>query len=582
MTKRLTLKKGFIFFLITLGVLSALVVTAVVNLARSVDHLRDTQQSRYASTLLATEYKNLTQAMTRDVMAFVSTEQPEFLESYDAGAARLEGDGTRERPGMLERFAAAGFTPDEMALLESAHTAQRELMAVEREAIQTASGQFDDGQGGVRVALPNSLMAKVMIFGQQYTQAAADIATGIDAFDQAQARRHEAEVRAAGNDIQAGSRIALGAMTILLLGSALALHTLYRSIKQPLDTGVALAERLAQGDLAAQAHVQRHDELGKLLLALNGIGAALAQTVGEVRQRADQIAHAAHETAQGNAALNLHSQAQARHLQETAGAMEELAVTVQNNAEGAGMASELVCTASDTAERGHDIAQSALLTVQGLRESSRTIADITHLIDSVAFQTNILALNAAVEAARAGPHGKGFAVVAAEVRSLSLKTADAAREIATHITTSVQNMDSSAALVDKTVGAMGEIRQSVEQARTLVSNISKASREQAAGIAQVTGAVAELNALTDETVRQVGLAAQATTSQEEQAQGLAALIARFKLEDAVSDSEFMISQESASPQAPVAHRTDIVSQPGRSASDGYRGLSAAPLPQLGG
>lgn len=543
MIKNLTLKKGFIGFLLILCVLSALVVTTVLNLTRSAEHLRLTEQSRYDSTWLATEYKRLSEALTRNAMAFVSTEQPEFLEEYARTVTLLQGSTTPAAGtvgGLMERFRQAGFTPQELATLESAHAARLELMKIEREAIQTASGQFDDGQGGIRVALPNSLMAKVMVFGQQYTDAAAAIAASVDTFDRLQAARHESEVQAARHDIRNDSRIAWVAMAGLLLGSAMALLTLYRGIKQPLDTGVALAQRLADGDLAARVDVQRHDELGKLLLALNGIGAALADTVGEVRERAEHIALAAHETACGNQVLEQRSREQARHLQQTATAMGQLATTVRNNADGAGMARDLVCKASESAGRGHEIAQSALGTMHALRDSSRTIAEITRLIDTIAFQTNILALNAAVEAARAGQHGKGFAVVAAEVGTLSHKTAEAAREITALINTSVQNMDDSAALVEKTVSAMEDIRESVEQARHLVTDISEASHEQAAGIAQISSAVVELDALTVETVKQVGVAAQATRSQEQQAEGLARLIARFRLgtaEGARNDTE---------------------------------------------
>ncbi len=553
MNKNLTLKKGFIVFLLILSVLSALVVTAVFNLSRSVDSLRQTQESRYESTRLATEYKNLTQAMTRDAMAFVSTEQPEFLESYESLVNQLQGE-PETGGGMWQRIEEAGFAAQEKEKLNAARSALTDLMRVQREAIQTASGQFDDGQGGIRVALPNSLMAKVLIFGQQYSEAAAAIARDIDEFDRMQAQRHEAEVLSAGSDIQFGSRIALGAMAILLLGSALALRTLYRGIKQPLDTGVALAERLADGDLAARVDVQRHDELGKLLSALNGIGTALAHTVGEVRERADHIAGAAHQTARSNIVVEQRSNEQARHLQQTSSAMEALAVTVQNNADGAGMACDLVGRASESAQRGHDIARSALATMDALRGSSRTIAEITCLIDAIAFQTNILALNAAVEAARAGQHGKGFAVVASEVGTLSHKTSDAARQIATLIKTSVQNMDESAAMVDRTVNAMDEIRLSVEQASRLVTDISEASREQAIGIAQVSRAVAELDALTLETVRQVTEAAQATRSQEEQAGGLATLIARFRLDDDIEVPEK--DRYSAEVYEPLAQERD--------------------------
>ncbi len=552
MYKNLTLKKGFIAFLIVLGALSALVASAILNLTHSVDHLRDTEISRYHSTLLASEYKSLTQAMTRDVMAFVSTEQPEFLESYNDHVTFLMGGAARHsqpqpRPPMLERFRIAGFTAEEMAALESAHAAHLELMEVEKEAIETASGQFDDGQGGIRVALPNALMAKVLIFGQQYTDAAAAIAADIDRFDQMQAQRHATQITAAANEIREASAIVLAAIAILFLVSALALRKLYRDIKRPLDTGVALAQRLAAGDLAARVPVRRHDELGKLLIALNGIGEALTLTVGEVRRRSEHIAVTAHQTAESNQVLELRSNEQAQHLQQTAGAMQALATTVQTNANGAEMAREFVAGAADAARNGQDIAQSALTTMQTLRESSRMIADITSLIDAIAFQTNILALNASVEAARAGQHGRGFAVVATEVGALSHKTAEAAREIASLIQTSVKNMDAGATLVDKTVHAMNDIHSNVEQVRQLVTDISEASQVQATGIAQVNAAIAELDTLTDDTVTQVTLAAQATRSQEEQARGLAALIARFRL------AKLGASDEGLAPAGAVEH-----------------------------
>src|SRR5690606_22565172 len=368
----------------------------------------------------------------------------------------------RSQEGFIQRFRNAGFTPQELDRLESAHAAHRELMHVEREAIQTASGQFDDGQGGIRVALPNSLMAKVMVFGQQYTEAATAIAADIDAFDAMQAARHATEVEQANLNIRTDGRIVLSAMMILFLGGAFSLFMLYRGIKRPLDSGVAVAERLAKGDLAARAEVARHDEIGKLLTALNGIGEALNQAIGEVRSRAERIGVTSRRTAQNNAGLEVRSNEQAKHLQQTAAAMEELAVTVQKNAEGAMMARDLVVDASDAAEKGDGIARSALSTMAAMRESSHTIAEITGLINSIAFQTNILALNAAVEAARAGQHGKGFAVVAAEVGTLSQRTAEAAREIAALINASAGNMDAGASLVEKTVDAIRDIRANVE------------------------------------------------------------------------------------------------------------------------
>lgn len=160
------------------------------------------------------------------------------------------------------------------------------------------------------------------------------------------------------------------------------------------------------------------------------------------------------------------------------------------------------------------------------------MTDIVQLINSIAFQTNILALNAAVEAARAGQQGKGFAVVATEVRSLALRSAQASRDIEDLIAESAAQMDTGASLVDNAGSAMNEIVQSVQQVQGIMKEIAAASREQANGMAQIALAVGHLDTITQENVQQVQLAAQATLAQQEQADGLAATVARFTLANA--------------------------------------------------
>ncbi|SHI10822.1 methyl-accepting chemotaxis protein [Pollutimonas bauzanensis] len=530
-----TLKKSFIFFLATLALLSLLVLSALYNMAASADHLKNIEALRYAATGLANDYKSLTQAMTRDAMAFVATEQPEFQESYLHHTAVLHGrapDGHGLQQAMIERFRQAGFTADEMARLESAHAQGIELAKTEVEAISTASGQFDDGQGGIKVALPNALMAKVMIFGQQYTEAASAIAQAIDEFDTMQATRYAQEVSRASDASKLAYRIAVSALTALLLCSALALWALYQAIKRPLDQGVRLAERLAAGDLSARVSLTRRDELGKLLQALNGIGIGLHQAVQDVRGRALHIAAASHDISGGNQDLSRRTDEQAANLQETAAAMGELNAAVAHNADHVEQAKRLVTHTASCAAQGSLTAQGAMDIMREIRQSSRQVADITGLINSIAFHTNILALNAAVEAARAGPQGKGFAVVAAEVRSLALRSAQAAKEIEELIGQSAARMDAGATLVDKAGGAMKEIAQSMQQVQGIMGGIADASREQAGGIGQITLAVSHLDTITRQNAAQVQEAAQATLLQREQADGLAATIARFTLEEA--------------------------------------------------
>lgn len=564
MSNFFTLKKGFIFFLAVLTLLSLLVLTALYNLSRSTDKRQEIEGLRYAATELATEYKNITRAMTRDVMAFVATEQPEFQESYLNQAAILSGQAPNQQgiqQAMLDRFRAADFTPAEMAKLESAWSQNAELAKTQIEAISTASGQFDDGQGGVKVALPNALMAKVMIFGQQYTDASNAIVRTIDEFDTMQSERYGHEVREAAVANRMAYRVAVSSIAALLLCSSLALWALYRLIKRPLDQGVWLARELATGNLSARTSISRHDELGELLEALNGIGKGLNQAVSDVRDRATRIAAASHHISEGNQNLSHRTDEQAANLQQTAAAMEELNATVKLNADHAEHAQKLGAQAAMCAARGSQTMQNAVDTMQQAHLGSRKMADIVKLINTIAFQTNILALNAAVEAARAGPQGKGFAVVAAEVRSLALRSADASKEIEELIGQSAAQMDAGASLVNTAGSAMSEIVAAVRKVQGIMDEIAAASREQANGLAQITLAVGHLDTITQDNVQQVQTAAHATLAQQEQADGLAVTVARFIL----SDSGHAAMKEPHGKTSTVAgrERRDFVPAPGQ-------------------
>jgi methyl-accepting chemotaxis protein len=233
--------------------------------------------------------------------------------------------------------------------------------------------------------------------------------------------------------------------------------------------------------------------------------------------------------------------------------MEELSSTVRQNASNAEHAKELVVQAAGCATRGSATVQNAMDTMNEIRQSSRKVADITGLINNIAFQTNILALNAAVEAARAGAGGKGFAVVAAEVRSLALRSAEASKEIEGLIGLSVSQMDTGARLVDMTGTAISEIVQSVEQVQGIMNEIADASRQQASGIEQVTLAVSHLDAITQQNLAQVQEATKATLMQQDQADELTASLERFTLRDADNEAILLRDGEVESRSSPRLH-----------------------------
>jgi methyl-accepting chemotaxis protein len=185
--------------------------------------------------------------------------------------------------------------------------------------------------------------------------------------------------------------------------------------------------------------------------------------------------------------------------------------------------------ASTVAVQGGEVVSQVVQTMQGINESSRRIADIISVIDGIAFQTNILALNAAVEAARAGEQGRGFAVVASEVRSLAGRSADAAKEIKALIGASVERVEHGAALVDKAGATMTEVVTSIRRVTDIMGEISSASSEQSAGVAQVGEAVTQMDQTTQQNAALVEQMAAAASSLKAQAGELVQAVSVFKL-----------------------------------------------------
>jgi methyl-accepting chemotaxis protein len=303
-----------------------------------------------------------------------------------------------------------------------------------------------------------------------------------------------------------------------------------RGIVRPLQQAVSAARQVAAGDLTTDIQVATRDETGELMSALKAMNESLARIVADVRDGCESIASASSQIAQGNSDLSQRTEEQASSLEETAASMEELTSTVQQNANNASEADRLVTQASSVAVRGGEVVEGVVQTMSAISDSSRRIADITGVIDGIAFQTNILALNAAVEAARAGEQGRGFAVVAGEVRTLAQRSAVAAKEIKALIDESATRVEGGTRQVDEAGRTMREVVDSVRQVAILVREIASASEEQSSGIGQVNQAVAQMDTVTQQNAALVEEAAAAAASMQEQAGRLAQEVRRFKVD----------------------------------------------------
>jgi methyl-accepting chemotaxis protein len=291
----------------------------------------------------------------------------------------------------------------------------------------------------------------------------------------------------------------------------------------------AVATAVARGDLTVQVPVADGDT-HSVMSAMRRMCESLSKVVGQVRESSHSIAAGSGRIAEGNADLSQRTEEQACSLQQTASSMDQLSGTVRSNADTARQASELASSASRVAERGGAVVGEVVATMDAISASSKKIADIIGVIDSIAFQTNILALNAAVEAARAGEQGRGFAVVAGEVRNLAQRSAEAAREIKSLIGASVDKVDAGARLVGDAGATMSDIVAQVKNVADLIAQISTATREQTSGIGLVTDAVAQLDQVTQRNGSLVEHSATAARELNEQAARLVGAVSMFRLE----------------------------------------------------
>jgi methyl-accepting chemotaxis protein len=303
-----------------------------------------------------------------------------------------------------------------------------------------------------------------------------------------------------------------------------------RSITEPVAHAAAVAESIAAGDLTTPIRHAGRDETAQLLAALGRMQASLGSVVGAVRHSSRDIRTASGEVAAGSADLSARTEQTAGSLQQTASTMEQLTGTVRQSAEAARQASGLAQAAVQAAERGGSVVAQVVATMSEIHSASQRIADIIGVIDGIAFQTNILALNAAVEAARAGEQGRGFAVVAAEVRSLAQRSAEAAKEIKGLIGASVEKVDSGSRLVGDAGTTMTQVVAEVRRVTQVVSEISTAAADQSDGIGQVNGAVGQLDGMTQRNAALVEQSAAAADALQSQAQRLAELVERFRVD----------------------------------------------------
>lgn len=343
------------------------------------------------------------------------------------------------------------------------------------------------------------------------------------------------QLAASQEDIRnATLQMSIAALITLLLGLLISWF-ISRQITTPLGNTLNMAEKIATGDLTMSINTTRKDELGQLMSAMSKMNDNLHNMIDDIRVGVSQISNASSEIVAGNTDLSSRTEQQAAAVEQTAASMEQLTATVKQNADNAHHANKLAISASQTAKQGGEQVNNVVQTMTAIESSSKRIAEITSVINSIAFQTNILALNAAVEAARAGEQGRGFAVVASEVRSLAQRSSQAAKEIEGLISESVTQVSRGATLVGNAGKTMNDIVTSITQVHDIMGEIATASDEQSRGISQVSQAIVEMDSTTQQNAALVEQSSAAADSLEEQARLLKQAVSVFRLANSQHD-----------------------------------------------
>ena len=443
--------------------------------------------------------------------AMALSSEPEVGEILSADIERTQ---THYRE-LMDQLATRLQTPAEQALLTGTHDKAQDFQAAVKELV---------------TARDFGLTERIRkVFAERFEPSAAALLGSLQQLAQSQ----RDAIDAAGAQIAQSSQRAQLALTLfcataLLLGSVLT-WWLVRSISRPIGTANATAQRVSSLDLRENIEGHNRDEAGQLLLSLNTMQEALRTLVMQVRQSAQSVRLAAHEIAQGNADLSERTEGTASSLQQTAAALEQVTQRLHQSTETAARAEHMASQASAVATEGGNAMAQVVHTMQNIQQSSRKVEEVTGVIDSIAFQTNILALNAAVEAARAGEQGRGFAVVAAEVRQLAMRAGEAAREIKGLIATSAQNVETGTALVNGAGHTMGQIVDSIRNVAGMISDIRTTTLSQTRDINDINTAVARLDQMTQQNSALVEESAAASEGLRHQANELTHLISQFVL-----------------------------------------------------
>ncbi|HUB79978.1 MAG TPA: methyl-accepting chemotaxis protein [Bryobacteraceae bacterium] len=455
---------------------------------------------RLPMVFIAGQVQNNAQSNVGLVLRHVMTDDAREMASIETEMASRSANNST----LLPQYEKLLRTEKGRALFDALKAARSPLNAARDEAVAFS-------RAGKKTQAALSFHEKMLPLNARYMEAVANMIT----FNKESA---DEDAQTIGATVAASRVAILSGLALAVLLAIVISAFVVRSITRPLDTTVELVERVGAGDLTRTAEVTSHDELGKVVAAVNQMIENLRSTVGDIATASANVASGSEQLSSTAQQLSQGATEQASAAEETTSAMEQMSASVQQNADNARQTDKIASKSSEDTRTGGD---AVTHTVRAMKE----VAEKINIIEEIARKTDLLALNAAVEAARAGEHGKGFAVVASEVRKLAERSQTAAAEISRLTAEGVKTADGAGHLLVKLVP-------DIQKTAELVREIAAASAEQSTGAEQVNKAILQL----DQVIQQNAAAAEqmASTAEElsSQAGVLQSAIAFFKVVDA--------------------------------------------------
>jgi methyl-accepting chemotaxis protein len=502
-------------FLLLLGVAGM----AVHSQFMASRHLQEQLQVRENTVELALTYQNRTRALVSSLYQTLTWEAVGFeskaIRTLDAS---IKKDIEDLSSSLAKRSSEPTATEAEKKLLGAMLAEIKRFAQATRDTIEMKSSP--QGLG----------LAAMSLSGAE--AAAAKLAEHLQSFERLSKEEADAAmVRARAELKTSGILTASLVLAALVVGSLLGWVGL-RSVMRPIGELQQALGTLTSGDLRQPLHTSQQDEIGQLIQAAEALRQRLNHILGDVAKASLEVTNASGEIADGTQDLSVRTEQQASALEQTASSMEQISSTVKTNAQAAREAGAIAGAATEVAAQGSAVVGRVISTMDEISTQSRRIAEIIGVIDGIAFQTNILALNAAVEAARAGEQGRGFAVVASEVRNLAQRSATAAREIKTLISTSVEQAERGSTLVNEAGTTIQAMVREVERVTQTIRHIASNTEGQSDGISQVSEAVTHIDQMTQQNAALVEQSTAAAESLRVQATRLSESLAVFKLNSA--------------------------------------------------